>query len=305
MMRFNARIGALAALLLVVIGISLVTLPVNSTTIRDSNATIVSPLDSAGNVNMTVQRHLSAYWNELAQGNISGKASLRKFGSNPSVVATEEDVQGEGGVLTFPTSAAVASVAYSGNDGDGAPGAQAITMVGLDANWAEQTVAMTFSGASPNTTTETWMRVYRAFVTSAGTYQNAYSTPFSTNEANIDISVGGNLQVRIAVGVGQSTTSHYTVASGKTAYLDRMDITVQAAKPQTVTMWQHPNADDVTTPFSAKRTVHRFTLSEGHSERNFLDMVVFTEKTDIWFSSLGTASGGSVDAEYQLTIVDN
>lgn len=254
---------------------------------------------------ITVTQQLSSYWNQLARGNITGNSTVRKFGSNDSISATEEDIQGQGGVMTFPTSAAVASVAYSGNDDSSGTGAQGILIIGLDSSWAKQTVTMSFDGTSPDTTSESWIRIYRAWVTDTGTYQNAYSTPYGTNEQHIDISVGGDLQVRIVAGTGQTTTSHYTVAAGETARLDRMDITVQAAKPQTVSMWQHQEADDVSTPFRAKRLVHRFSLSEGHSERNFLDMISFPEKTDIWVSSLGTASGGSVDAEYQLTVTAN
>jgi hypothetical protein len=241
----------------------------------------------------------------LGRGQVGDHVKVLKYGNNTAFGTTEEDIQSEGSVRTAPTTAAAASVAFSAADGAGLAGARKVIVEGLDANLdpCEEEVTLT---SSPETTTQTFFRVFRAYVTEGGTYANTYTTPFGTNAQNIDISVGGNVQVRIPQGFGQTLTTHYTVRAGYTAYLGNVFAINESTQPARLTMWQRQNADDTSVPVSSKRVVTTLEGLDSALARDYRYMISFPEKTDIWWSAvLLTGSTGTAGAEYELIMVKN
>jgi hypothetical protein len=149
---------------------------------------------------------------QIALGIIDGYESFRKFGVNPVVngTGTPEDVSEVGGLVTWPTTAAVASVSSSEAADDGDPagtGARTVTVSGLDENYLEVSESVTMNGTSAVTTTQTFLRVNRAYVVGVGTA--------GFNVGAITITVGGNAQVVIAAERGQTASSLYTVPANK------------------------------------------------------------------------------------------
>ena len=95
----------------------------------------------------------------IAQGVHTGVKHIHKFGYNPSVGSNYEDIWSRSGKIVFETSAAVATIdsnlANSGCD---------IEIQGLDGNYNEVTETVTLDSSGDATTTQTFLRINRAFV---------------------------------------------------------------------------------------------------------------------------------------------
>ena len=239
---------------------------------------------------------------DIAQGFVEGHSTLSKFGRNPSIdtASTPEDLWSVGGLYNFLTAAATIRVKSGGDaaDTNGGAGAQTIFVQGLDSDFNQISDTITLAGASASAaTTNQYIRVSRAYVTSCGTYGAA-------NTADIDIeTTGGTTVARIPAGSGQTQQVIYTVPAGFTGYLTKLKFSADTNSNRTVSfeLYKRENADDVTTPFSPIRAVQLFDGISGIVEVNYGEApLVFTEKTDVWIrissvSNNGTAVSGALD----------
>lgn len=244
---------------------------------------------------------------DAGRGILRGISLVHKYGRNGAVGSSMEDVWEVGGIKQFPTSAAVCAVSYSGNDYSGGTGAESITIVGLGSDWKEQeeTLVLT-NGASPKNTTNTWTRVFRAYVNTNGTYQQTYGPGAGTNQNAITGTIGGNTQFSILAGEGQTLDTHYTVPVGKEATFYDISGNVEASKPCDVYMWQRRDADNTSTP-GGRRIVHISEGVTGSFIHTTTDAQVFPAKTDLWVTAQYTTGGGStaiVTADYTLKVYD-
>ncbi len=96
-----------------------------------------------------------------------------KFGTNESVGTTFAHIWPLGGIYNWPSVATTVRVASGGSSNDAALGSGARTIVvdGLDENFDIATEEITLAGSSASvSTTTTFIRVHRAFVTEVGSY---------------------------------------------------------------------------------------------------------------------------------------
>jgi len=160
----------------------------------------------------------SDFFLEIARGNITGMSSIQKFGRNDDISAgVTEDIWAGGGIRAYLTSAETMDVVSTSANDDGAPagtGAQTLTIEGLDSDYLEVSDTITMNGVTAVTTTQSFLRVHRAYVVASG-----------SNETNVgDITIdpttsgAGSRQAAIAAGDGQTLISHYTVPAAKEAY---------------------------------------------------------------------------------------
>jgi hypothetical protein len=146
---------------------------------------------------------------KVALGQVPGWESFRKFGMNDDVDSGTEYMWPPGTARTLPTSAAAASVTGGAADVlTSGTGAWTLTIQGLDSSLLEVEETINMNGASAVTTTQTFLRINRAFVVTAGTDE--------TNNGAISITVGGDLQAYIEADEGQTHQTFYTVPSNKT-----------------------------------------------------------------------------------------
>ncbi len=248
---------------------------------------------------------------DISRSLYADKQSIHKFGVIDDLSTTERDVWYYGGTgvgninYPWPTTSETLDVVSSSANDDGTPttstGAQKIKIEGLDDNWDEISEEVTLNGTATVTTSSSFRRVYRAYVTECGTYTGA-------NEGNITIDNTTSTQVLayIAAGTGQTQLSMYTVPAGYTAYLRHLhaQVTVAANKEADVRLWRRLNADDITQPYTgAKRLVHQWQGLAQPAELDFYSMPSFPEKTDIWASAIASGAGSEVDVVYDLFLV--
>jgi len=155
---------------------------------------------------------------EVAKGSIDGYSCINKFGHNPDVdiASAPEDVWAGGGIYGFyPTTAqSMEAVSTSTND-DYSPagtGARTIQVYGLDSNWDLQEETVQMNGTTPVALSNTYIRIYRALVLTAGSVE--------TNDGNITIRIVtvGTVAAYIMAGDGQTQQAVYTIPNNKTGY---------------------------------------------------------------------------------------
>ena len=149
----------------------------------------------------------------VAQGNVAGYSSVNKFGHN-AAAETGDDIWSGGGTYAFyPTNAmAMEIVSTDTNDVSGGAGAQSVTVFGLDANWDEISETVIMNGTTAVDLTNTYRRMYRAFVNTIGTSDS------NVGDISIEEDGGtGDTGAYIAAGDGQTQMAIYTIPNGKNA----------------------------------------------------------------------------------------
>jgi len=247
----------------------------------------------------TVQNHLIS----VSRGLISDQSCINKFGRNAAVTTSEETVWSAGGLYTGWLTAAIAVRIKAGGDAaddTAGAGAQQVTIIGLDENWAaaSETIATAGVGVSSATTT-TFLRVYRAHVANVGTYGAA-----NTAAINIE-TTAGVVVAQIGIEKGQTQLALYTIPAAKTGYIYEVSASIDGNKQLDVEFWQRPNADDVTTPFTSKRLWHAFAGLTGSTSRTFTAPRAFAAKTDIWASATALSGTGGVSARFDVLLIDD
>jgi hypothetical protein len=136
------------------------------------------------------------------------------FGFNPDVQNVEETVWDQGGIYAYPASAIPMTISSS-NAGTNA----VVSIVGLGANYAEQTEIITVTGQTPVTTANTYLRI------------NGMSALTGTVADSIYLGAGvvtdgipATVYARIIDGNNRSEMGLYTVPAGYELYLDRGNI---------------------------------------------------------------------------------
>lgn len=237
---------------------------------------------------------------QVQSGRFPGWTHIHKFGRNETVAAgAVEDIWQVGGAYPFLQTADTVRIKAGGDAADTAAGlgAQAIMIQGLDENWelAEESVITAGANASLSTST-TFIRVYRGWVSACGTYGG-------DNEADIDIeTTGGTTLARIAAGFGQTQLAVYTIPAGRTGFMSDIDIYVESSKAMDMFLYHRENADVIVAPFSARRVLHFFPQVTGHLPKPDMFPHEFPARTDVWMAGKGAAGGSSASAEFELLL---
>lgn len=242
------------------------------------------------------------FYLRVASGRVNHYSIITKFGTNEAVGTSTEDVWSPGGTLTYLTAAAtLEAISSSVNDTAAGSGAQTIRVYGLDANLEVITEDITMNGTSATTaTTQSFFRVYRAFVLTCGTYGGT-----NAGTITIRVSSGGSTQAEIAyhsamaIGAGQTMGTHYTIPADYTAYIVGMRLDVATTKSINYSILVRENANDVTTPFTSWRTLFH---AHGATSDNLVPPVpmAIPEKTDVRVVAVADSGTSEVAFNYQL-----
>lgn len=105
--------------------------------------------------------------------------------------------------------------------------------------------------------------------------------------------------------LGQTEQSLYTVPSGKKAYLLNFQAFIESNKEAQVILFFRENADDTVSPFSPRRQVNHWDVVNDDINIDFDFSVVFPEKTDVWVTAIGPATGSNIEVSYRLLLAPN
>jgi len=151
---------------------------------------------------------------EVAKGNVPGHSIVNKFGQNPTAASTGADVWAGGGLYAFypVTAQSMEIIGTSTEDAVGQTGALSVMIFGQDNDLNEITETVIPDGTNAVALTNTYRRIYRAVVMTAG------SNETNVGALAIQIAAGGTVAAYIAADQGQTQQAIYTVPAGHTAY---------------------------------------------------------------------------------------
>lgn len=245
---------------------------------------------------------------EVAKGNVPKHSLVNKFGAG-NLTTTLLPIDQDNTYKTPTTPVSLEFVSSSANDTSAGTGARQITIVGLDANWAEQTVTLTTNGTTAVALTGTWLRLYRWYVSQSGTY--------ATESAG---SHAGTLTIRVAGAgatwstipitpfpVGQSQIGIYTIPIGYTAQLLAKNIFVDSTKTADIYFFQRPLANDVTTPFTGTMRLfeREIGVTGGFELITPAPKGPFVGPCDVGFMGKVSAGTGECSVEFQLLLIQD
>jgi len=219
------------------------------------------------------------FYLEVVQGKIPGHSMLNKFGYNPTIGSGAfETIWETGDNYPWQTSAVTVDV-VSDNVNDvntTGSGARTLRIQGLDGsyNFAEETVNL--NGTSTVTTTQTFLRVFRMSVETAGSSGN--------NEGTITVTYTGGSDV----------------AAGYTGYL--LSINVSSGKDQEMDVKFIQRNNSITN--AAFQTKQFLNVRGGQTTVIFNSINVIPEKSDIYISGK-SSSTSSASASFDLLLVQD
>lgn len=242
---------------------------------------------------------------EVQSGNIARYSMLHKFGRNDNIpsggwaLISPSSPSG-----AFPASGVSVRVKASGNaaDTDGGAGAREITVIGLDTNLMEVSETIVTSGinVSLSTTTSFW-RVYRAFVSAVGAYTSA-----NTGNIVIEDSDGINDMLTINADEGQTQHGAYSVPIGKTGYLMSVDIDTDGIKAADFRLFVRENLTNTEAPMSPKRLVLYWDGVLGQTTyRPRSPNLILPALTDIWIEARGSGANTEVSIDFEILLIDD
>lgn len=238
---------------------------------------------------------------QVARGQITYHRSLSIFGYNTDIDTTEETIWPDGGLMPHPVAALQMKVSSSSaNDTSDGTGARTVLVEGLDSSYNEISETVTLNGQTAVTTTASFIRVNSMTVTTTGSgLGNAGVIYIGTGD--VTTGVPATIYNLMAATNNVTTTAHYTVPAGYSAYLLSGGITCgQSSGSNPIT------AKLTTTGTNRIRyTAAITTLNNGTGIYDFVAPLAIPEKTDVEASAIGTAANNSVSSFFNMILIKN
>jgi hypothetical protein len=239
---------------------------------------------------------------QVARGQINGHKTLFKFGINGDVGTSVETVWAQGGTYVYPSAATVMKISSSSADDAAAgTGARTILIAGLGANYNEISETVTLNGQTEVNTVNSYLRISRMFVVTAGSGATAVGTIYA-GTGTVTSGVPATVYGMIAIGANQTQMAFWTVPAGYTLYLMGTFYSSGNSTANAFTNFQL-----IQRPFGGVFRQQSSTRTAGSG--NFvLDLhtpLAFPEKTDIEIRAVASAGASNVSAEFEGIYIEN
>lgn len=218
----------------------------------------------------------------ITQGDVQNKNAVRRFGHNAAIGNTWETLYHESNLYIYLTAAEILKVASTDANDDGAPvdtGARTLFIRGLDINYEIIDETITLNGVGVVDTGNSYLRVLKARVETAGTS--------GTNEGitTIKNNAQTNTLTSIPIGEGESHLGIYTVPANQTIYLTNWYGSEITNKGITFAIFICP----YNKAWVLKRQIQTYQNNFYHP---FDFPLTFPEKTDIEMRVMGAVVAG-------------
>lgn len=249
---------------------------------------------------------------EVQKGNIPGHSMVHKFGRNNDVRTGFVPVAFGGEYRTPQAAAAKVMRIAAGNANDAAAGtgAREVTLEGTDELGAYATEALATAGASASADTTTkFMRLFRAYVSSSGTYASATAGSHVANIVIDDSEAVPTIYATIDSAdfpKSQTEIGVYAVPTGKTAYLISAYIETDTTKVTDIILFKRESILDAAAPYEAMRVVNTHQINgQGRSDLDIKSPVIFNASTDFGYMAKVTSGSATVTVHMEILLVDN
>ena len=238
----------------------------------------------------------------ISRGHSIGYRTLYKFGYNPDVDTQEETVWGNAGNYIWLDSAVTMFVSStSANDSGTGIGARTILIQGLDEDYNEIEETITLNGQTQVTTQLSYLRVYRAFVTLAGSNEGTSGVIYIGSSG----ATGGvpNSTVYASISIGNQTQiAAYTVPAGYTLYVDEINFTAAVSQAQKLVHCKFNSRDYGSNVF---RTRFVQVIQSNQLIQSFKYPQGFAEKTDLECRVSTDTNNTAIGASFQGVLIKN
>lgn len=234
----------------------------------------------------------------IAMGYWFGIEVIDKFGKNPDIDATFEDVWTSGGNIDFLTSAEILEVVSDdANDTSAGTGAQEVHLIGLDNSFNEIEEDVTTNGLTIVETTKSFIRINRTHVNAVGTN--------GTNVGNITITSKTSAKVtsKILADEGQSQQAIFTIKAGHVGFLETAFIAVDTLNLITAQLMVR-DRNPADTGHLAWRIYHEVLLTQDHITFKMTGSDSIPAKSDIRWRAKGNNPNNAVTAGFKVIIRD-
>ena len=228
------------------------------------------------------------YYLQVSRGLVEGHKRVFKFGYNAEIQNVEETIWEDGGIYVYPSSAVAMTVTSASGATDNGV---LVTVQGLDSSYNEISEEVTLAGSGTATTTATFLRVYRAFISGSTEPDGVISI---ANGGTTYASINGDHQTLMAI---------WTVPAGYTAYVFQYDVTAfteQNNKVATIRL--------ITREFDGVfRTQHIFDTFQASFHQEIKAPIPIPEKTDIEFRAVASSSNADlkISAAFDIIYIAN
>ena len=189
----------------------------------------------------------------VAKGQFDDITHIHKFGAVPAMSQNTTGTIWDVNDTTYPWSAFDTAGTLSIPSVNASDNGKSIVLVGLDNDYLELTETVTVSSSGATTTTQSFKRIFRAYVTNGSI----------TNVGDIVVQKGGTAVATIKAGKAQTLMAVYTVPAGKTGYILKGVATCQAGADATGDMFVRYFGQD------SFRVGHTFEVSGTGGEYNY------------------------------------
>lgn len=238
----------------------------------------------------------------VSRGHSQGYRSLYKFGYNPDVDTTEETVWGNAGDYIWLDNAVTMFVSStSANDSGTGIGARTILIQGLDEDYNEIEETITLNGQTQVATQLSYLRVYRSFVTLAGSNEGTSGVIYIGSSG----ATGGvpNSSVYASISIGNQTQiAAYTVPAGHTLYIDEINFTAAVSQAQKLVHCKFNSRDHGSNVF---RTRFVQVIQSNQLIQSFKYPQGFVEKTDLECRVSTDTTNTAIGASFQGVLIKN
>lgn len=229
------------------------------------------------------------FYLQVARNQVLDHNHTFKFGFNPDINGTEETIWDAGGIYSYPGSALAMTVTSAAGTPANDNGVT-VMVEGLDGDYNEVSQEVTLAGSGTATTTQTFLRVFRAYVSGS-----------QAPTGNLNITNGATTYARITLNQNQTLMSVWTVPAGYTAYFLGGSVSLGTANIN-----QYLTARLVARLSGGVfRTQQKVTLQEGSFQQKYEIPLVFPEKTDIEARAVSSGSNNAVAATFDILYIKN
>lgn len=226
---------------------------------------------------------------QVSRGQVELHKPLFKFGRNPDINGTEETVWDVGGIYAYPSSAVAMTVTTDAATPANDNGVKVLVQ-GLDTDYNEVSQEVTLAGAGTATTTQTFLRVFRAYVSGS-----------QEPTGNLNITNGGTTYARITLGDNQTLMSVWTVPAGYTGYILNGTISVGTANGN-----QYVTGRLIARQFGGVfRTQAKVDIANNLINYPFELPLELPEKTDIEVRAVSSGTNNAVAATFTIVYIKN
>lgn len=238
---------------------------------------------------------------QVAQGQIAYHEHIYKFGQNSVVGDSVETIWQQGGLYSYPPSATTMTVSSSNtNDTSAGTGARTVQILGLDGDYNEISETITLNGQTAVTTTNSFLRVNRALVLTAGS-GGANAGIIYVGTGTVTTGVPANVYTTInGDGTNQTLQAFWTVPANYNAYIYQTNVSTGNSSNTPAVLKTLLVARPHGGVFNTKEVI---VLTDGNHLQRYSFPITLTEKTDIEFRAESSSASVNFDVSASMSIL--